>query len=189
MTRARLVTLRGNHEDAWLRARASGYPEFVIPAGNGCNECMRSFVGHDRPAEIEGLGAWLEALITGSFFPAEVVHWMESLRFWYEDEQAIYVHGGLPQLGGRWLHPSEVERPSAMLWERDMAFFRDYAGKLVVCGHTATSCLPTALSSYTPDDPKDLWVGPHVVGLDTACGKGGFLTCLELPARAVYESR
>jgi hypothetical protein len=28
-----------------------------------------------------------------------------------------------------------------------------------------------------------------VYGLDTACGKGGFLTALELPALHVYESR
>ena len=30
---------------------------------------------------------------------------------------------------------------------------------------------------------------PACVGLDTACGKGGFLTAFELPANRVYESR
>ncbi len=32
-----------------------------------------------------------------------------------------------------------------------------------------------------------MWAGPACVGLDTACGKGGFLTAFELPARTVYE--
>jgi serine/threonine protein phosphatase 1 len=34
-----------------------------------------------------------------------------------------------------------------------------------------------------------MWAGPSCVGLDTACGKGGFLTAFELPAKRVYESR
>jgi len=62
-------------------------------------------------------------------------------------------------------------------------------GKLVVFGHTTTRTLPNELSTYTPGDPTDLWAGPACVGLDTACGKGGFLTAFELPSRAVYESR
>ena len=52
-----------------------------------------------------------------------------------------------------------------------------------------TELLPNELSSYTPEDPTDLWAGPSCVGLDTGAGKGGFLTAIELPARAVYESR
>ena len=68
-------------------------------------------------------------------------------------------------------------------------FFRLYRGKLVVFGHTATELLPPELSSYTPEDPADIWAGPCTIGLDTGCGKGGFLTGLELPSFRVYESR
>ena len=85
--------------------------------------------------------------------------------------------------------PSEVEPPRALLWLRDRDFFENYRGKLVVFGHTTTRTLPNELSTYTPDDPTDLWAGPSCVGLDTACGKGGFLTAFELPAQRVYESR
>ena len=45
------------------------------------------------------------------------------------------------------------------------------------------------LSGYTPEDPSDLWAGDNVVGIDTCCGNGGFLTAFELPALNVYESR
>ena len=62
-------------------------------------------------------------------------------------------------------------------------------GKLVVFGHTATAYLPVELSTYTPEDPLDIWAGPCCVGLDTGAGKGGFLTAIELPSMNVYESR
>ncbi|MFO0672467.1 MAG: metallophosphoesterase [Polyangiaceae bacterium] len=35
-TSARVVALRGNHEDAWLRVTMGGWPEFVMPPANGC---------------------------------------------------------------------------------------------------------------------------------------------------------
>ena len=55
--------------------------------------------------------------------------------------------------------------------------------------HTATGLVPPELSSYTPEDPSDMWAGPCTVGLDTGAGKGGFLTALELPSTRAYESR
>ena len=124
-----------------------------------------------------------------AFFPVEVVAWMERLPRWFEDENALYVHAGLPRDGDRWLHPSEAAEARELLWSRDLAFHRDYRGKPVVCGHTPTTDLPQEQSRFTPDDPKDLWVGARVAAIDTGCGKGGFLTALELPGFRVFESR
>ncbi len=187
---ARVVALRGNHEDAWLRVIEGGRPEFVLPPGNGCLAAMRSFVGGPAPSPGEEPSPEeLKTLIRGSFFPEDVVEWLRSLPYWYEDEHAIYVHAGLPRRAGAFLHPSKVSVPTALMWLRDEDFFRNYRGKLVVFGHTATAYLPPELSSYTPEDPLDVWAGPCCVGLDTGAGKGGFLTALELPDRHVYESR
>jgi serine/threonine protein phosphatase 1 len=187
---ARVVALRGNHEDAWLRVVERGWPEFVMPPPNGCLAAMRSFTGGAVPHEEEEPAAdEIESLLRGKFFPEDVVDWMSTLPYWYEDEHAIYVHAGLPSSPEGFLHPSKVKQKAALLWLRDEAFFRDYRGKLVVFGHTATVCLPPELSSYTPEDPTDIWAGPCTVGLDTGCGKGGFLTALELPDMRVYESR
>jgi serine/threonine protein phosphatase 1 len=36
---AKIVALRGNHEDAWVRIADRGWPEFVLPRTNGCFEC------------------------------------------------------------------------------------------------------------------------------------------------------
>lgn len=188
--RATVVALRGNHEDAWLRILDGGWPEFILPRGNGCLETARSFQARPQPRDDElPSRADIEVLLTGGFFPADVVAWMNALPFFYEDEHAIYVHAGIPSRPEGFQHPSEVDPPIALLWCRDREFFSRYQGKLVVFGHTATEQLPPELSSYTPDDPADMWAGPCTVGLDTGCGKGGFLTALELPSMRVYESR
>jgi serine/threonine protein phosphatase 1 len=161
-----------------------------MPLSNGCFAAMRSFAGKpppgmdDRPDPAE-----IKSMLKGSFFPADVVEWMRGLRHWFENEHAIFVHAGLPRGKTDFLHPSAVPAPAALLWLRDEDFFRNYRGKLVVFGHTATAFLPPELSSYTPEDPMDIWAGPCCVGLDTGAGKGGFLTALELPAMHVYESR
>jgi serine/threonine protein phosphatase 1 len=185
-TPARVVTLRGNHEDAWLRVIDQGWPEFVLPPGHGCLETMESYLGRMELPLDDSMKA---VLVQGSFFPLDVVAWMRELPHFYEDEHAIYVHAGLVREGDRFLHPRDTDVPAAMLWLRDQRFFREYRGKRVVFGHTVTEYLPEELSSYTPEDPSDMWAGPCTVGLDTGCGKGGFLTTLELPAMRVYESR
>jgi serine/threonine protein phosphatase 1 len=187
--RSKIVALRGNHEDAWLRVIQTGWPEFVMPPGNGCLAALRSFVGTPDDATAEPDAEEVEALLSGSFFPRDVVEWMRGLPYWYEDEHAIYVHAGLPRGKEGFFHPSRAPAPVALLWLRDEDFFRNYRGKLVVFGHTATAYLPPELSTYTPEDPLDVWAGPCCVGLDTGAGKSGFLTVLELPAMHVYESR
>jgi serine/threonine protein phosphatase 1 len=189
-TKARVVALRGNHEDAWLRVVDQGWDQFVTPPSNGCLAALRSFMGgptphgEELPKEHEA-----ELMANGGFLPDDVIDWFRSLPYWYEDDHAIYVHAGLPSTNTGFLHPSEVENPMVLLWLRDEHFFRNYRGKLVVFGHTRTEYLPPELSGYTPEDPADLWAGENVVGIDTGCGNGGFLTALELPALNVYESR
>lgn len=185
-----IICLRGNHEDAWLRVVERRWDEFVYPPGNGCLAAMRSFTGGPIPAPGEHPQAEeLEALYTGAFFPADVLAWMQQLPYFHEDEHGIYVHAGLIEQGGAFAHPSVTEPAIAMLWTRSDEFFRNYRGKRVVVGHTATETLPPELSQYTPTDPKDLWAGECVVAIDTGAGKGGFLTALELPGLVVWESR
>ncbi|RLB65000.1 MAG: hypothetical protein DRI90_03200 [Deltaproteobacteria bacterium] len=185
-TPAKVVTLRGNHEDAWLRVIDQGWPEFVGPVSHGCREALESYIGKvDDP-----LGDALQMVLhAGAFFPLDVVKWMRSLPIYFEDEHAIYVHAGLDKDANGFLHPADTPTPAALLWQRDVEFFRSYRGKRIVFGHTVTECLPEELSSYTPDDPSDMWAGPCTIGLDTGAGKGGFLTTIELPSLKVFESR
>ena len=190
LTRAKVVCLRGNHEDAWLRVCSQGWDEFLLPARNGCLATYRSFTGGSMPTEFEMPRQHeLLEMSKGSFFPKSTLRWLERLPYWYEDQHAIYVHAGLPREKERFLHPAEVKDPVILLWIRTEDFFRNYRGKPVVFGHTHTEFLPQELSTYTPDDPTDLWAGENAIGLDTGCGSGGFLTGFELPAMSVYETR
>lgn len=186
----KVVTLRGNHEDAWLRVIDEGWPEFVFPPAHGCLAAMRSFVDGPIPEE-DALPRpdEVEAFFSGSFFPEDVVAWMRELPYWYEDEHAIYVHAGIVKRGDEWQHPRDTEPKSALLWTRARELFTEYRGKRVVVGHTATDYLPQELSLYTVDDPTDMFESESVLALDTGCGKGGFLTAVELPSKTVYESR
>ncbi|MBA3463898.1 MAG: serine/threonine protein phosphatase [Deltaproteobacteria bacterium] len=187
---AKIIALRGNHEDAWLQVVSTGWPEFLLPRGNGCYEAYCSFMGLPIPGEEDiPTPDAMQAMLEGTCIPADVIEWFKTLPHWYEDEHAIYVHAGIKRTQDEFPHPSMVKPPRALLWLRDRDFFENYRGKLVVFGHTTTRTLPNELSTHTPDDPTDMWAGPACVGLDTACGKGGFLTAFELPTKTVYETR
>jgi serine/threonine protein phosphatase 1 len=188
--KAKIVALRGNHEDGWLRVQSGGWPEFVLPPGNGCIATYRSFVGQSHNDHIPASDDEMALLQLGDFFPNEVTRWLEELPYFYEDAHAIYVHAGLVEDGkGAWLHPKDTPEPAHLLWLRTMKFFREYSGKRVVIGHTSTDHLPPELSQYTPEDPLDMWVRDNLIAIDTGSGKGGFLTAVELPSLEVYESR
>ena len=191
-TPAKVICLRGNHEDAWLQVLDEGWPEFVMPRGNGCLECFRSFQGLAVPAEDE-IPTYdeYEAMFDGRFFPADVVEWMKTLPFFYEDEHAIYVHAGLDGKHSEWKSPTD-SRPAALLWTRNSDLWHTYQGKRLVFGHTPTMILPNDHLNWLQqifDDDKDVWFRDNLIGIDTACGKGGFLSAVELPRRKVYESR
>ena len=189
-TRARTVFLRGNHEDAWLKACREGAPEFVIPRGNGCYTTYRSFTGGPPPGkDADPTAEEMRAMATGAFFPADVVEWMKGLVLYHEDEHAIYVHAGLPQEGDRWLHPSEVKDTKPLLWQRSRTFYQSYAGKRVVFGHTPVKRLPQEQSSHTPADALDVYLTDSLAGVDTGAGMGGFLSAIELPGGRVIDSR
>lgn len=189
-TDAKVVCLRGNHEDAWVRVCREGWDEFVLTPGNGCLATVRSYTGGAAPARKEPPQQKdMMPLTTGEFFPEAVVRWMEGLPYWYEDQHGIYVHAGLPREGDHFLHPSQVSNRLVLLWIRTEDFFRNYRGKRVVFGHTPTEFLPQEISSYTPLDRSDVFMGENVIGTDTGAGTGGFLTAVELPAVRVYESR
>lgn len=188
----RLILLRGNHEDAWLKSLIDPNPGFLLPEGNGCYATLRSFLDCSQMSSPE----LVKRLLTPkTWFPKEVHTWMESLGLWYEDEHAIYVHAGLDGEGENWLHPS-LGKVECLMWMRERDFYTRYRGKCVVFGHTPTHMLTTDHLNFLQriidrfgDDRTDVWRRGDLIGVDTGCGKGGFLSAVELPSGKVYESR
>ncbi len=185
---AKVVSLMGNHEEAWLRSLKSPEPGFLLRPDNGCFQALQSLADCGQASDLEQAGMLLQPT---KWFPAWIHQWMESLPLYYEDEHAIYVHAGLDGEGEVWLHPKDG-RPRNLLWCREPDFFRGYKGKRLCFGHTITSELPVDHLSWFGkilDDPSDVWFRGDLVGLDTACGKGGYLSAIELPSAKVYASR
>src|SRR5262249_47772007 len=127
-----------------------------------------------------------------SWLPADVYEWMNTLPYWYEDDHAIYVHAGLQGEGKTWKHPRDCG-PMNLLWMREPDFYRLYEGKRLGVGHTPVAQRPIdhigPIRRLLFDDPYDVWHRGPLIGLDTGCGKGGFLSAVELPALEIYESR
>ncbi|HMU38286.1 MAG TPA: metallophosphoesterase family protein [Pseudomonadota bacterium] len=185
---AKIVPLMGNHEEAWLRCLKQPEPGFLLRPDNGCFPAMQSLIHCEQLSEVEQAGL---LLTPQKWFPQELRTWLETLPLYYEDEHGIYVHAGLDGEGDTWFHP-EDSRPRNLLWCREPDFYRNYKGKRLCFGHTITKELPMDHLSWFAkilDDPTDVWFRGDLIGLDTACGKGGYLSAIELPSCRIYTSR
>ena len=187
-TPASVVALMGNHEQMLIDAYESGESQHLLPPANGVIATYLSFTNEEAdhsPEQAErvfNVRRWL---------PTDVFEWMKSLSLWHEDEFAIYVHAGLEGEGKIWFHPEKSDETS-LLWMREPDFWTQYTGKRIVFGHTVTSYLPCDhlnLIEKFFDDKRDVWFRNDLIGIDTGCGKGGFLSAIELPGLEVFESR
>lgn len=188
----RCVTLRGNHEQAWLDSLVEPNPGFLLPQGNGCRQTVKSFAS-DEPLSDDDLV--LRLLQPRGWFPPDVEDWMRGLPTWFEDDHAIYVHAGLEGEGHVWLHPSQ-SNPRNLLWCREPDFFANYAGKRLCFGHTLVKDLPKQPASLPAQiidrvlhRHDSIWVQGDLIGLDTGCGKGGHLSAIELPSGHVFDGK
>lgn len=179
---AKVVSLRGNHEEMWLECWDSANLGFLLPRGNGTLNTYRSFT-QGRPIALEEEIAIeeLERLCSvRSWFPAEVHDWMAETQLWYEDEHAIYVHAGVEHDETGWKHPS-MTAPKLLMWMRQPNFFRNYHGKRLLFGHTPTRDIQPGTTG--------IWQRGDLIGIDTGAGKGGHLSAIELPSLRIYDSR
>jgi serine/threonine protein phosphatase 1 len=179
-TVGKVVFLRGNHEDALLRIIDGGDPGFLMPPGNGVAATFRSFT--DTPPGDLSREEFVRYFDLDSWMPPAIVRWMRDLPLWYRDSHAIYVHAGLEGEGAVW-NPPETSSAHSLLWMREPDFFAEYAGPPLVFGHTPVMDLPPADGWRT-----DPWRRGPLIGIDTGAGKGGPLTCIELPGGDVFQA-
>jgi len=111
--------------------------------------------------------------------PAEQIDFFRGLPLYHEDDFALYVHAGLET--GK--HPRDSS-PQALLWTRDMRFYKSYRGKPCVFGHTPTSFLPWRgrLGRH------GIYLFHSAIGIDTGYGLHSPLSCLSLPDFTLYQT-
>ena len=190
--RRRSSRLRGNHEDAWIQVADEGLARVRVPARQRLPRVL-SLV--QRPADSRRGRArrptknFARCSRARSSRPTSL-EWMRTLPYFYEDEHAIYVHAGIKR-DRRWLPASVGDRAEARAAVAARSrLLRELSRQARrVRSHDHAHAAATSCRRYTPDDPTDLWAGAACVGLDTACGKGGFLTAFELPAQRWSTNR
>jgi Calcineurin-like phosphoesterase len=173
----RVVCLRGNHEQMLLEF-VEGKSNIWITPVTGGERTFEQYTGRiltiDSEQDIDAARRAIEASV-----PAEHMNFFGTLPFYFEDDYAIYVHAGLDQ--GK--HPRETS-PQALLWTRDMDFYRNYRGKPCLFGHTPTPFLPLRgrLGRH------GIYISHSAIGIDTGYNHHSPLSCLSLPDFTLYQA-
>ncbi|HJX91137.1 MAG TPA: metallophosphoesterase family protein [Pyrinomonadaceae bacterium] len=172
-----VICLRGNHEQM-LMDFLDGTSNMWLTPVTGGERTFEQYTGlHVRVDSEKDLEDMRHALEDS--MPPRHLDFMQSTRYYHEDEYAIYVHAGLDE--GK--HPSESSAMS-LLWMRDMDFYKNYRGKPCVFGHTPTPLLPLRgrLGRH------GIYISNSAVGLDTGYQHASPLSCLSLPDFSLYQT-
>ena len=173
----RVVCLRGNHEQMLLDFVDNG--ELLwLHAAVGSEATVQQYTGQTLRIRTEQDFAALRETFAAAL-PAEHLEFFRATPLWHEDEYALYVHAGLRD--GQ--HPRDTP-PHTLLWTRDTNFFKHYAGKPCVFGHTPTPLLPLRgrIGRHS------IYIAHSAIGLDTGYADNSPLSCLQLPDLQLYQA-
>src|SRR5688500_17832918 len=173
----RVLCLRGNHEQMLLDFIEGSANLWITPVTGG-ERTFEQYVGRALNITKEQDLAEARREIENAV-PSEHLDFLHALPFYHEDDYAIYVHAGLePEK-----HPKDTA-PQALLWMRDMEFYKNYRGKPCIFGHTPTPLLPLRgrLGRH------GIYISHSAVGLDTGCERQSPLSCLSLPDFNLYQT-
>lgn len=150
---ANIICLMGNHERMFLDFLQGKDEMFFLL--NGGRETLISYWGEQWESRERRL-------------PPHHQDFFRSLKFYFETEDYIFVHGGLrPGL------PLAAQTEEDLLWIRKEFILSDYDfGRRVVFGHTPVR-LPLIM--------------PNKIGIDTGAVYGNKLTCIRLPEEHIFS--
>ncbi|HSS21976.1 MAG TPA: metallophosphoesterase family protein [Pyrinomonadaceae bacterium] len=173
----RVRCLRGNHEQMLLDFIEGSANLWVNPVTGG-ERTYEQYTGKrlevTREQDLDAARRDVESSV-----PSDHLDFFHALPYFHEDDFAIYVHAGLD----RTKHPSETA-PQALLWMRDMDFYKNYRGKPCIFGHTPTPLLPLRgrLGRH------GIYISHSAIGIDTGYNVQSPLSCLSLPDFSLYQS-
>ena len=136
------VFLRGNHEDLLLDAlvgKQKKYGDYYIWYNQGGRQTVDSY-----KRDIEGTDLEKGLMKPIDIIPGEHLQFLLNLPLYFEDENAFYVHGGVPHGMTLENFKKEIDKGNneyelKAMWIRD-EFINSPTdwGKKVIYGHTAT---------------------------------------------------
>jgi len=173
----RVICLRGNHEQMlldFLDEVSTIWMETVT----GGERTFEQYAETSLRLRTEADFHTARDVIAGKI-PANQIEFFRQLPLYHEDDYALYVHAGLED--GK--HPSESSA-HALLWTRDMDFYKSYRGKPCVFGHTPTPFLPWRgrLGRH------GIYLFHSAIGIDTGYNLHSPLSCLSLPDFTLYQT-
>jgi serine/threonine protein phosphatase 1 len=173
----RVITLRGNHEQMLLDCIDEGAGIWFAPKTGGART-FEQYTGCALRLKSEADFDAAHRKIIGAI-PSEHIEFFRLMPLYHEDDYALYVHAGLDH--GK--HPRETD-PHALLWTRDMEFYKHYMGKPCLFGHTPTPFLPLRgrLGRH------GIYIFHSAIGIDTGYDIHSPLSCLELPGFTLYQA-
>lgn len=173
----RVICLRGNHEQMMLDFLDTASTIWMTTA-TGSDQTFRQYT--ETPLRL-GAEADFDAArdLILQKVPAPQIDFFRNLPLYHEDDFALYVHAGLEN--GK--HPRESSA-EALLWTRDMDFYKSYRGKPCVFGHTPTPFLPWRgrLGRH------GIYLFNSAIGIDTGYNLHSPLSCLSLPDFSLYQA-
>lgn len=173
----KVICLRGNHEQMlldFLDEASAIWMESVT----GGDQTFQQYT--QRPLQLRTEADFDDARDEiAQSIPADQLEFFRQLPLYHEDDFALYVHAGLES--GK--HPRE-SAPQALLWTRDMDFYKSYRGKPCVFGHTPTAFLPWRgrLGRH------GIYLFNSAIGIDTGYNLHSPLSCLSLPDFTLYQT-
>jgi serine/threonine protein phosphatase 1 len=154
-----LVCLRGNHDEMMMDARVDP-ASFRTWLPFGGRQTLESYAEQGGPGRLADV-------------PDEHWHFLEATVSYYEIETHFFVHASVhPGL------PINEQHPFRLFWEKltPECSAPHYTGKIMVCGHSAQKS----------GVPLDLG---HAICIDTYVYGGGWLTCLDVESRCLWQAR
>jgi serine/threonine protein phosphatase 1 len=158
----RIVFLKGNHEDMFLRyiTKGDNYSNYIR---NGGGSTIKSYIRNLNDFTI----------------PESHRNFFNNLKLYYENDDFIAVHAGLdPEI----ININEQQKDE-MIWIRE-EFYRypKKWDKTVIFGHTPTIYINNSDLVYFDENR-------NIIGLDTNAMSDGYpLSCIRWPDRKVYQA-
>jgi len=173
----RVLCLRGNHEQMLLDFMEGSANLWITPVTGGertYEQYTNRALTINNEEDLEKARQDIENAV-----PAEHLDFINSLPYYHEDDYAIYVHAGLELEK----HPRDTA-PQALLWMRDMDFYKNYNGKPCIFGHTPTPLLPLRGRVGR----HGIYISHSAIGIDTGYSVSSPLSCLSLPDFSLYQA-